>query len=151
MSGLMQVREVALQYTGDPITVPKSLVQSPAAVAKLFAGVIDREPVERFACLHLDGRQRCTGLEIISRGTLTASLVHPREVFRAAIMGGAAAIILAHNHPSGDPSPSSEDREITLRLVKAGEIIGIRVLDHVIVAGDQWESAQEEGWINDPA
>ena len=71
--------------------------------------------------------------EIVSKGSLTASIVHPREVFKTAIKESAAAVILVHNHPSGDPSPSREDLEITQRLVKSGEIVGIKVLDHIII------------------
>ena len=77
--------------------------------------------------------------------TLTASLVHPREVFRPALREAAAALILVHNHPSGDPTPSSEDREVTSRLAKAGEILGVRVLDHVIVAESGYCSLRDEG------
>ena len=77
----------------------------------------------------------------------TASLVHPREVFRPALREAAAALVLVHNHPSGDPAPSREDREITDRLVRAGEILGVRVLDHVIVAERGYCSLREEGWM----
>ena len=95
----------------------------------------------------LDGRQRVMRWELISQGTLTASLVHPREVFRPALRDAAAALLLVHNHPSGDPAPSREDREITRRLVRAGEILGVRVLDHVIVAERGYCSLREEGWV----
>ena len=78
-------------------------------------------------------------------GTLTASLVHPREVFRDAIRSAAAAIVLVHNHPSGDPSPSAEDRSVTERLRSAGALLGIRVLDHVIVADSGYFSFREAG------
>jgi len=84
----------------------------------------------------LDGKNRITGLHIVSEGSLNQSIVHPRETFKAAILANAAAVILAHNHPSGDTSPSREDREITRRLQEAGELLGIKVLDHVIVATD---------------
>ena len=95
--------------------------------------------------LLLDGRHRLIAEEEVSWGTLTASLVHPREVFREAIRVAAAALILVHNHPSGDPRPSAEDRAVTRRLVGAGRLIGIDVLDHVIVSeGGHW-SFQEAG------
>ncbi len=83
----------------------------------------------------------------VSQGTLTASLVHPREVFRAAVHTAAAAIILVHNHPSGDPSPSAEDKEVTDRLVAAGAVLGIRVIDHVVVAEQGYHSFEENGQI----
>lgn len=83
----------------------------------------------------------------VSVGTLTASLVHPREVFREAIRNAAAALLLVHHHPSGDPSPSAEDRSVTDRLVAAGCLLGIRVVDHVIVADGGYFSFQEAGLI----
>lgn len=89
---------------------------------------------ERFWVLFLDGKNRLKGRpRVISEGILNASLVHPREVFRGAITGSSAAVIIAHNHPSGDPAPSSEDIKLTRQLVDAGKILGIQVLDHIIV------------------
>ena len=102
-------------------------------------------PTERFQAILLDGRHRVMGDVLVSEGTLTASLVHPREVFRLAIARSAAALVLVHNHPSGDPSPSAEDRRVTERLVAAGELIGIRVVDHVIVAERGYHSFSEAG------
>lgn len=101
---------------------------------------------ERFYCLLLDTRNRYLREEQISEGTLTSSLVHPREAFRPAVREAASAVIFAHNHPSGDPSPSGEDSELTRRLCESGRILGIRVLDHVIVGSDRYYSfADEEG------
>lgn len=91
---------------------------------------------EQFHILLLDSKNRILREVLISEGSLTQSIVHPREVFTQAVRDSAAAVILVHNHPSGDPTPSREDREITRRLKEAGELLGIRVLDHVIV-GDQ--------------
>ena len=109
-----------------------------------FARLRDYE-AERFHALLVDGRHRVMGDVLVSQGTLTASLVHPREVFRAAIRRAAAALVLVHNHPSGDPAPSAEDRQVTDRLVKAGELLGIRVLDHVVVADRGYHSFSESG------
>jgi DNA repair protein RadC len=95
----------------------------------LFAG-LDRE---QFAVLLLDSGRRPVGVNIVSVGSLTASIVHPRETFKAAILTNSAAVILAHNHPSGSVQPSPEDIELTKRLRDAGELLGIRVLDHVII------------------
>ncbi len=95
----------------------------------------------------LDARHRVLRWEVISQGTLTASLVHPREVFRPALRAAAAALVLVHNHPSGDPTPSREDHEVTSRLVRAGEILGVRVVDHVIVAERGFCSLREEGFL----
>ena len=103
---------------------------------------------ERFLVLLLDGRHRLMRIETVSQGTLTASLVHPREVFRPALQEAAAALILVHDHPSGDPAPSPEDREVTQRLARAGEILGIRVLDHVIVAERGYRSLREDGLLD---
>ena len=86
--------------------------------------------------------------KVISSGSLTASLVHPREVFKPVILYGAAAVILCHNHPSGDPEPSSEDVEITRRLVQCGDIFGIRMLDHVILGADSIFSFADRGMMH---
>jgi DNA repair protein RadC len=90
---------------------------------------------EHFVVLLLNARHEVEGVETISIGSLNASIVHPREVFIPAVSNSAAAIVLAHNHPSSDPEPSEEDLSITKRLVQAGELLGIAVLDHVIIAG----------------
>ena len=100
---------------------------------------------EVFVAISLDGRHRSIVLRTISVGTLTSSLVHPREVFRGAIEDGAAAIIVAHNHPSGECYSSQEDHDVTKRLVQAGKILGICVLDHVIVTSDSFYSFQSSG------
>lgn len=103
---------------------------------------------EHFVALLVDGRHRVVRECVVSEGTLTASLVHPREVFRTAVREAAAAIVLAHNHPSGDPTPSEEDREVTRRLAEAGEILGIRVLDHVVIAEHGFHSFREAGELS---
>ena len=100
---------------------------------------------EHFWALLLDGRHHVIAANHISTGTLTASLVHPREVFKPAIVIGAAAVILIHNHPSGDPTPSPEDVEITTRLAETGQLIGIQVLDHVIAGDGAFTSCFERG------
>lgn len=102
---------------------------------------------EEFIAVILDGRNQIVGFNVISVGTLTSALVHPREVFKAAILGSAAALILVHNHPSGDPDPSAEDRALTTRLAQAGELLGIRVLDHVVIGDGRFRSFSEEGLI----
>ena len=104
-----------------------------AALFRPFTKGVDRE---RFIVAHLDAKHRPIGIEVVSVGSLTSSIVHPREVFKAAIVQNAAAVILCHNHPSGDPAPSAEDVAITRRLREAGELLGIRVLDHIIIGDD---------------
>jgi len=102
---------------------------------------------EVFRCAMLDAKNRVLKECRISEGTLTNSLIHPREAFRDAIKESAASVIFIHNHPSGDTSPSSEDILITERLVDAGEIVGIKVLDHVIIGDDRYTSMFEKGYI----
>lgn len=93
---------------------------------------------EEFWCLALDARHRILSIYCVSRGSMTSAQVHPREAFREAIRSGAMSVIYGHNHPSGDPTPSPEDIALTARLVEVGKLVGIKVLDHVIVAGDQF-------------
>ena len=98
---------------------------------------------EHFMVLHLDTKNKIIKDEIISIGTLNASIIHPREVFKSAIKESANSIILVHNHPSGDSEPSIEDKEITEKLMEAGEILNIKVLDHVIIGKDNYHSFKE--------
>ena len=100
---------------------------------------------EQFLVVLLNSKNKVIGTEVISEGSLTGSVVHPREVFQPAILQHAAAIVVAHNHPSGDPHPSSEDREITRMLVEAGKILKLPVLDHLIIGDGTYYSFQEEG------
>lgn len=100
---------------------------------------------ECFCVLCLDTRNRLIRRHLVSLGTLNQSLVHPREVFRPAIRDGAAAIILAHNHPSGDPSPSAEDLAITGKLIEAGGLLDIQVLDHLVIGDGRYCSMREQG------
>jgi DNA repair protein RadC len=120
-------------------------VRDASAVYGHFRGRLPQLEREVFYVLLLDGKNRVRGEVRVSEGSLTAALVHPREVFAPAIREAAAAIILVHNHPSGDPTPSAEDRAITERLRQVGELVGIRVLDHVVVGQGRWASMAEEG------
>jgi DNA repair protein RadC len=120
-------------------------LRGPQDVFRHFGPRLRRLSQERFVVVLLDGRHRVLGEEMVSQGTLTASLVHPREVFRPALRASAAAVVLVHNHPSGDPTPSAEDRAVTDRLARAGEILGVRVLDHVVVAERGYVSLREQG------
>ena len=95
---------------------------------------------EHFMILHLDTKNRVIKDEIVSVGALTGTIAHPREVFKSAIKESAHSVILVHNHPSGDPTPSDEDLKMTERLLEAGEILGIKVLDHVIIGKGAWYS-----------
>jgi len=102
---------------------------------------------EHFWSIGVDTRNRIKYIELVSLGTLNSSLVHPREMFRLAVIKGVASVILAHNHPSGDVEPSGTDLEVTNRLVKAGEILGIGVLDHIIISKDTYYSFADNNLI----
>lgn len=117
-----------------------------ARTARELAGDdLDREV---FGVLLVDTRNRITAMHVVSIGTLNGTLVHPREVFKVAILGNAAAVILFRNHPSGDPNPSHEDRQLTRRLIDAGRILGIDVLDHVILGDEaRYYSFKERGML----
>ena len=105
-------------------------------VARMLRPLLADEPVEVFVSLLLNGKHRVVAFAEVSRGTLTTSLVHPREVFGPALRLAAAAIVVAHNHPSGDPEPSVEDLAVTRRLRDAGKLLGVPLLDHVILGAD---------------
>ena len=102
---------------------------------------------EHFAMITLNNKNRFTGWKVVSTGSLTASLVHPREVYSVALEFRAAALIFLHNHPSGDPAPSPEDIDITRRLKEVGNIMGIRVLDHVILGIERYFSFSDKGLL----
>jgi DNA repair proteins len=102
---------------------------------------------EVFGILTLSTKNQVAGVHIISIGTLNSSLIHPREVFKAAILNNAASIIAFHNHPSGDSTPSKEDVQVTQRLIDAGNILGINVFDHIVVGENEFTSLKSEGLI----
>ena len=103
---------------------------------------------ERFLCALLDTKNRVFKENVVSEGTLTSSPVHPREVFRDAIKEAAASVLFVHNHPSGDPSPSRDDINITKRLVETGNVVGIKVLDHLIISDARYLSLMEKGYMS---
>ncbi len=102
---------------------------------------------ESFFALLLDSRHRLIREVEVSRGSLNQSLVHPREVFAPALREAAAALVVVHNHPSGDPEPSREDVEVTRRLSEAGEILGVRLVDHVVTGAEEFRSFARMGWL----
>ena len=116
-------------------------------VWKLIAPMVEGSTVERFFAVYMDAKGKPLAVAEISRGTLTASLVHPREVFAPALALRAAAIVCAHNHPSGDPEPSAEDRAATRRLQRAGRLLGVELLDHVVIGRAGFVSFLERGWL----
>lgn len=125
------VREVIVQYRGRALQAPASL-RTPRDAVDLAQRIVKDHAREHFVVLYLDGRHRIVAHSVVSVGSANAALVHPREVFQAGVLLGSVAVVLLHNHPSGDPTPSSEDRELTKRLADAGRLLGISVLDHVV-------------------
>jgi len=131
-------------------TLPEALhpvITGPDDAANMIQEVMRYYAEEHFHVFFLDTRNQVIDHRDIHIGTLNASLVHPREVFRSAIAAGAAAVIVAHNHPSGDPTPSKEDLALTARLKQAGELVGIPVLDHLIIGNPRYVSMKTEGMM----
>jgi DNA repair protein RadC len=121
-------------------------IRGPADVFRRMGARLRDLPQEEFHALLLNTRHRVIREVAVTRGILDASLIHPREVFRVAVVEGAAGVILVHNHPSGDPTPSPEDRAVTRQLAEAGRALGIPVLDHVVIGDGAWRSVGgEEG------
>ncbi|MEK4157876.1 DNA repair protein RadC [Paenibacillus sp. FSL E2-0230] len=140
----------AMLKLAKALTYPEqsnNAIRSPKDVYNLLEPELRFEQKEHFICLFLNTKNRLIFKEVISIGSLNAAIVHPREVFHAAIRRCSASLICAHNHPSGDPEPSIEDVNLTKRLLAAGEIIGIEVLDHVIIGGNRFYSLKERGLI----
>jgi DNA repair protein RadC len=122
-------------------------IKNPEAVVKAIRASVQDKAKEHFKLILLNSRNRVIAISTISIGTLTTSLVHPREVFKEAIMHSAASVVLAHNHPSGDPDPSEDDLKITKKLVESGKILGIEVIDHIIIGKIAHYSFREKGLI----
>ncbi len=118
---------------------------SPEEAARYLLPRYSARPVETFGLLALDARHRLRREAVVSVGCLTASLVHPREVFQEAVVSRAAALVLFHNHPSGDPEPSAEDLALTRRLAAAGSLMGIEVLDHLVLGAGRFVSLKDRG------
>ena len=152
MQQTYSIKEVCLTVREAP-TIPVKLEQlagkpytSSLEIFRAFCAMNERD-VEQFIVLHLDTKNAIRTLQVVSTGTMNASLVHPREVFRTAILNGAARVIVLHNHPSGDPQPSEEDTAMTERLKEAGKIIGIALLDHIVVCQNRYYSFKDEGGL----
>ncbi len=131
------------QFSGPP----RPVIKTPDDAAALVMEEMRHFDREHFRALLLNTRNQVIGTDKVSVGTLNSSTVHPRELFRNAIKRSAASVILVHNHPSGDPTPSREDIDITRRLIEAGKIIGIDVLDHIIIGDNKFTSLKAKGLI----
>lgn len=137
---LLRIRLVTI--TALPASENAPTVMGPHDVAHIARAVLPTDR-EGFLVIHLDTRFHVRSMEVVSIGSLNSCIVHPREVFKAAILANAATIILAHNHPSGDPTPSDDDLGLTRRLQKAGHLLGIEVSDHVVVTVGGFVSFKE--------
>jgi DNA repair protein RadC len=145
----MRIREISVKYIRSDIPLNEGeRFQNSRQAYESFKNLI-LEPVEVFRVVLLDSKNHFLHFEDISRGSLSASVVHPREVFWSAVHHRAAAIICLHNHPSGDPAPSREDRECTERICKAGQVLGIRVLDHIVVGEKDYFSFADSGILGE--
>ncbi|KRE36708.1 RadC family protein [Paenibacillus sp. Soil724D2] len=141
-AGIELGRRLAKSTFAERVTI-----RSPKDIADLVSEDLRYLQKEHFVCLFLNTKNHLLAQETLSMGSLNASIVHPREVFRAAIKRSSASIICVHNHPSGDPTPSPEDIQLTHRLMEAGTIIGIEVLDHVIIGDQRFISLKEQGFM----
>ena len=148
-----EVKLVTLRET------PAAIGDTPERISEYYENVIKlstsfTDETENFYVIFLNTRRRITGYQLVTMGTLDTLLVHPREVFRAAIIAGASAIVIMHNHPSGDPTPSEADVKVTRDLIRAGQLIKIEVLDHIIMGTKDenriknYSSLRELGYFN---
>ena len=149
-AGMTRLRELTVRYSvkkqddGQPVAVDRLLTRPSESAAALMT-ILENEPAEVFAILCLTTKHRIIAYHEVSRGTLDSTLVEPREVFTAALLAHAAAIIAVHVHPSGDPTPSPDDLEVTRRLAAAGHLIGVEVVDHIIIGDARYCSLKELG------
>lgn len=143
---IMTLLELSKRLAHKQYDVSEPLI-TPDAIANLFMEQLRHEKYEQFVVVYLDAKCRLMSYDIVSKGSLTASIVHPREVFKGAIYKSAHSIVALHNHPSGDTTPSKEDILITKRLSDAGRLLGITLLDHIIIGDRQFKSLKEAGYL----
>ena len=136
------VPEIRLALIKEPCSKKPQAINHPGDIEQ-FVEPLKHYSEEHFVSLHLDARQHVTSFHIVSHGTLSASLVHPREVFKAALLANSHSIIVAHNHPSGSEEPSGDDIETTEKLIAAGKLLGVNVIDHIIVTSNGIYSLRE--------
>ncbi len=143
---LKSILELGIRIVSAPRDETPALT-SPTDVLRLLSPRMEYLDRENFIAVLLNTKNRVISVETVSIGSLNSSIVHPREIFKNAVRLSAASVILAHNHPSGDPTPSREDLEITKRLAEAGKLIGIEVLDHIVIGVNAFTSFKEQGLI----
>ena len=136
-------RRVRLSVVGERAEQPYA-VRCASDVVGLVRAFLRDDPRERFVAVYLDARHRPIAVHDASTGTADQSIVHPREVFGPALQLAAVALVVAHNHPSGDPTPSAQDRAVTERLREAGELLGVRMLDHLVIGSEKYFSFADE-------
>lgn len=122
-------------------------LNNPEDAVPIIEAYLEGADREHFIALLLDTKNQLIGINTVTTGTLNSAIIHPREVFKPAVLSNAAAILIAHNHPSGDPNPSREDIELTNRLIKAGEIMGIAILDHIVIGEHEAFSFKGHGLL----
>ena len=137
------LQPVSISYKEASLSSQYRSVSKPNEVAELLDSFLSKRDREHFGVLCVDTKNQPTNISIVSIGNLNSAIVHPREVFKTAILSNAASIILFHNHPSGNPEPSTQDVELTNRLMNSGELLGIQVLDHIIVGDECFVSLNE--------
>ena len=139
---LKMVREKEVEYTFANINDPEYLYQICTDVLKM-----QEEAEEIMMLFTLGTKNNITGIFEVSRGSVNASIVHPREIFKRALLNNATSIVIAHNHPSGNPAPSNEDVNITKRIEESGELLGVKLLDHIVVGDGKYVSFKEKRMI----
>jgi DNA repair protein RadC len=154
LGGATQLKFRQIRAVYEPVAVNEGIIAylspttrytSPSQIFTAFS-FLKNETKEYFITLHLDGKNRIICMDTVSVGSLNQSIVHPREVFKTALLSSAASLVLIHNHPSLDPSPSAEDLSITRRLKEAGLLLGVHILDHIII-GESYLSFVEQGLL----
>jgi DNA repair protein RadC len=150
--GKKKIESVQIKLVRESIQwYDNNIISSPDTGARIANQYLDGSDREQFIVLGLDTKNKVNFIETVSIGTVNSSIVHPREVFKSLVVGNATSFIVAHNHPSGDVTPSQEDVNVTKRLKQAGEMMGINLLDHIIVTGDVSDSRhvslKEKGYV----
>lgn len=156
VNGIGKVKAVQLKCIGElskrmatTAARPQLSFHNPVTIAKYYMERLRHEEQELLICMMLDGRNHLLGEQLISKGTVNATLVTPREIYVEALRYHAVGLILVHNHPSGDPMPSQCDEEVTRRIFKAGELLGIHLLDHIIIGDQKYISFREQKMMDE--
>lgn len=137
-----KIPQIKLALLREPTQEPLPKINTPSDLEQ-YVEPMKLLSEEHFVALHLDARHQITGYHVVSHGTVSSSLVHPREVFKAALLSNAYTIVVAHNHPAGSTEPSEDDLATTKQLVAAGDMLGVKILDHLIVTYKQVKSLRE--------